>query len=447
MLNATLNIARVPRPSQPLVPLVLRDEHHGRICQLDLDYEPLAPLRNSSATALDLLVLASSVYALDRAYARQTASDSWTRSFSLTLPVSDPGAWERSRSSFVECLQFLTGDLWALNFVPRPSPLLTLRAIAGPRQLLFSRAATAVCLFSGGVDSLVGAINRLEDGNSGLLLVGHHDRDMAGPYGDQKTLLSDLRRHYPRRIADVLVRVGQHGAGHDVTLRARSFLFIALGVFAATAVGPDTPLLVPENGTIALNVPLTPSRRGSCSTRTAHPRYLDLLDHALRTVGLTTPLVNPLSLATKGEVVATCRNPTLLRELLPASVSCAKRGHRREWLRRTARACGRCMPCIFRRAALHKIGLDHEVYGIDVCAGEVDVHASDIGGNDLRACLSLLRRELSREQLATALLVNGSLPVSQLRAYGDTVSRAIHEVRELFRDKGTPTVRRAAGLS
>ena len=447
MLSATLHIGRADRASPGIAALTLRGDNNDRICRLDLEYQRLAVLRNRNPVALELLLLAGSVYALDRAYARQTAGDSWTRSFSLTLPVADPKLWAQSRPAFVDCLEFLTGDRWVINFVARKAPILTLRAMPVSSRPFFLREVGQTCLFSGGLDSLVGAINLLEASDARVLLVGHHDRDMAGPYGDQQALLQRLRNHYPRRIGDVLARVGQSGAGHDVTLRARSFLFIALGVFAASAIGMTIPLFVPENGTIALNVPLTPSRRGSCSTRTAHPRYLSSLGQALDAIGLGTSVVNPFVLKTKGEVVAGCRNPGLLRLLVPLSVSCAKRGHRREWLRRTAHGCGRCMPCIFRRAALHKVGLDQEVYGVDVCGGEVDVGASDVGGGDFRACLSLLRRGLSRDQLATALLVNGPLEIQQLPAYADTVARALQELRQLFRDKGTPAVRRAAGLS
>ena len=447
MLNATLDIGLAKHTRHGIVPLVLRNENNDRICELDLEYQRLVPLRGRKPEALELLVFASSVYALDRAFARQTADDYWTRSFSLTLPVSNTEQWDRSGPSFVNCLEFLTGDGWVLNFAPRKARILKASAEARLRQPLPLIEAEQVCLFSGGLDSLVGAINLLEDSDTRILLVGHHDGDIAGPYSDQQALLRHLRDYYPNRISDVLVRVGQKGAGNDVTLRARSFLFVALGVFAASAIGITTPLYLPENGTIALNVPLTPSRRGSCSTRTAHPRYLGGLCRALDAIGLEIPIFNPFILRTKGEVVASCQNPALLQKLVPLSVSCAKRSHRRDWLRRKARSCGRCMPCIYRRAALHKIGLDQEVYGVDVCAGEVDLDGSDIGGSDFRACLSLLRRAPSRSQLATALLVNGPLDLRKLATYADTVGRALQELRQLFRDKGTPAIRRSAGLS
>ena len=90
----------------------------------------------------------------------------------------------------------------------------------------------------------------------------------------------------------------------EPSLRSRSIVFIGLGIYAASEVGAEIPLLAPENGTIALNLPLTPSRSGSCSTRTMHPFYLDTLRSVLNDLGLKNSLTNPLGLKTgKGECV------------------------------------------------------------------------------------------------------------------------------------------------
>ncbi len=446
--NVTLRIGPAKSKDQGIAVLGLYDDSEERVCELDLQYSLLSPLRNRNQSALDFLLLASSIYALDKSFSRDQAEDRWTRQFSLTTPVSAPALWGAARPDLVECLQFLTGDKWTLKFVLQEGPVI------GPERSGRRRSSArvpyvggdAVCLFSGGLDSLVGAIDLLEGSSDRIVLVGHHDGDMGGPFGDQRTLLGRLRAIYPQRISSVFVRVGQMDGSTDITLRARSLLFIALGVFAANAVGPAIPVLIPENGTIALNVPLTPSRRGSCSTRTAHPAYLHRLGAALDRLDLKNPILNPLSLKTKGEVVAQCSNPQLLKEIVHLSVSCAKRSHRREWIRRDAKSCGRCMPCIYRRAALHAAGLDTEVYGIDICADEVDVDGNDQGGSDFRACLSFLRRDSTRDDLSRALLASGSLDVRKLSEYADLVSRAMNEIRSLLLEKSSVRVRRAAEL-
>ncbi|HEY3382626.1 MAG TPA: Qat anti-phage system QueC-like protein QatC [Vicinamibacterales bacterium] len=425
-------------------------EDGTRLCTLDIQYSMLRTLRNPNPLALDFLVLASAVYALDKTIVRATAQDGWTRECSLSMPVSDPGRWNAALPELTEAITFLTGDRWRFAFAPLSGQIAFLRRAPRTRhrQVVIPTAAlNTVCLFSGGLDSLVGAIDHLEQEGSKLLLIGHHDGDMAGPFSDQRNLIEPLRAAYPQRLRPIFVRIGQAPSGDEITLRSRSLLFIALGMYGASTIGPEVPLLIPENGTIALNFPLTPSRRGSCSTRTAHPYYLEVLGRALRRVGFANRFANPLAGKTKGEVVSYCANPELLARLAPLTVSCAKRSRRGHWKRTTARSCGQCMPCIYRRAALHQAGRDDEVYGNDVCAGEVDVSGEDDAGRDFRACLSLLRRNPSSEEIASTLMASGPLDVSRLTGYASLVQRAMDEIRNLARDKGTAAIQRAAGMT
>jgi hypothetical protein len=129
----------------------------------------------------------------------------------------------------------------------------------------------AAALFSGGLDSFVGAIDWLTRNSKGkLLLVGHHDRAVKGPKADQLALLGLLKRRFPMRVDSLQVRVGLKEKGDEISFRSRSLLFLGLACYAAS--GQSVPIIVPENGAIALNPPLTASRRGAC-TRTAHPSF------------------------------------------------------------------------------------------------------------------------------------------------------------------------------
>lgn len=449
MTTARLSVDSVAASEKEGIALLsLASAGGGTLAQLDLEFSRLAPLRNTNPAALDFLLLASTVYGLDKMVAREATGDSWTRDFDVTSPVSDPGRWNDNRAPLLASLDFLSGDRWDVDFVAHSSNVLRPRSRRRRRRSVLPAPPRAdlACLFSGGLDSLVGVIDILESEESTVILVGHHDGQMAGPLSDQNRLLSGLRTQYPNRIHQVLVRVGHSSKAEDITLRCRSLLFIALGIYGASAFGPNVPLVVPENGTIALNVPLTPSRRGSCSTRTTHPTFLRGLGQFLSAVGLTNPIITPLAAKTKGEAVAQCLNPELLEKLTPFSVSCAKRGHKSTWVRKSAKSCGRCMPCIYRRAALHKVGWDSERYGTDICRGEVDVDGPGQAANDLRACLSFLRSDPTNSEIQTLLLCNGSLPISSLPAYADTVQRAMNEIRTLLSDKGTAKIRRLAGL-
>ena len=67
---------------------------------------------------------------------------------------------------------------------------------------------------------------------------------------------------------------------HESTSRSRGLLFAAFGVYAAAAHRCRT-LAVPENGLLAVNPPLSPGRVAAASTRSVHPRTLDLLNAAV----------------------------------------------------------------------------------------------------------------------------------------------------------------------
>lgn len=400
----------------------------------------------TDGTAADLLVLAACAYAADRMSDRECAADRWTRDISIEVPVGDPGLWTGTKDALQECLSFLSGDRWALAFSPRAVPL---RDPAGATKHRLARPfrADAVCLFSGGLDSFIGAIDWLDAHPQGhLLLVGHYDGDVAGPRSQQVALSKQLHGHYGQRFELVQFRAGADSAGHDTSSRSRSLLFIAGGIAAAAHFGPNTPVLMPENGLIALNVPLTPSRRGSCSTRTAHPRFMDDMREILARLGIGNPLLNPIQDKTKGECVVACANQALLSAAANTSVSCSKAGRKDHWQRHTASSCGCCVPCIYRRAALHAAGLDNEVYGLDVCSGEVDLNETKRSGDDLRALLSFLRRNYSESEILRLLRGNG-LPLGPgAGGAADLVGRGMDEVRTWVRAKGTPDMRARAGL-
>lgn len=402
-----------------------------------------------SETALDFLLVAATVYALDKLVPRTDSHDGWQRSFEAEIPVRNAKRWATNSEIANECLSFLSGDSWKLSFVERLHPIVhRKRRKRRSRSLVRPVGGSKACLFSGGLDSLIGAIDCLEVTNDEpLCLVGHHDPNIGGVQKDQEQILEVLRRLYPNRCRPILIGVGHSGKSAEITMRSRSVLFVALGIVVAAHLGDRTPLLIPENGTIALNVPLTPSRRGSCSTRTAHPHYLELLQDWLDGVGLAHPLQNSLLEKTKGEAGAQCLNQVALKETALLSSSCAKRGHTSSWVRRTAGSCGRCMPCIYRRASLHLIGMDSEVYGNDICAGEVDVCDPDSdAADDLRACVSFLRRSHSVEVIAKMLMANGPLPPTEAMQHASTVARAMDEIRHLLRDKGTAEIRNLSGV-
>jgi 7-cyano-7-deazaguanine synthase in queuosine biosynthesis len=373
------------------------------------------------------LLAALGVWAADKLQPRQAAADAWTREFSLHLPLS-PG-WLPLAPRLGRLLNFLTGDDWTLKV--REAPLdLGLRG-----EWPHPWHPDGVMLFSGGLDSLVGALDFLEAGQR-LLLVSHYDFGQLASI--QQSLAAALTRHYgPERVHHLGVRV-QFPQAPELSLRSRSLLYLALGLSAAASFGDATPLIIPENGWISLNPPLTWNRLGSCSTRTTHPYFLEQLTGLWREAGLITPLVNPYEDLTKGEMVRRGRHRELLGRLVGGSVSCARPVVSR-WQGRPAGSCGYCYPCLMRRAALHSVGWDRgEDYLRDALA-EPSILAHRVRGRDLRALLVAVKTwEDTPAEVEARLRLGASakaIPAQFLQARR-LLDRGFQEIAGFFRDKG-----------
>lgn len=397
--------------------------------------------------SIDFLLLAAAIYAADKKSLRARATDRWARAFEVSAPVSDVAAWERATPALSDALGFLTGDRWTFHWREEPTHLWTGEHHDGSRF-------DAVCLFSGGLDSLAGAIDLLEElPSSRVVLVGHHDSTLT--QGTQGTLASALVDAYgPHRVA--LVRAFARPAGQrarqevplptptENTTRSRSVLFLALGLAAAAAQGPSIRLRAAENGFIALNVPLVAARLGSCSTRTMHPHFLDLVEDALITAGLATPIENPYATWTKGEVLTGSRNFDRLSHLAPASVSCA-RPEQGRYEGAAYGNCGYCFPCLIRRAAMHAAGLDvGDQYRRDVCQ---DLRLLVPGTTRRRDALAVFTALQSGTSGALVPLRSGPLGRDHtLSGLRHVYTRGLDELRALFEAKASPGIRRIAGL-
>ena len=401
-------------------------------------------------TTLDLLLVASVCYVIDKTVKRARSFDGWTRELEAQLPVSALRKWQSVATRLNRALQFLTGDEWNLSF--REAEVDFFRAPEPKRRRKQKPPAPdnidRVCLFSGGLDSLTGAIDLLEEKEAGgLRLVGHYDA--AGAASTQERLLKTLDVRYPRRCDLLQMRVSHRPLNaEESTLRSRSLVFMALGVYAARAAGEHVPLYAPENGLIAVNVPLNASRSGSCSTRTMHPYFLDSLRGVLKGLSIENPIINPSEFKTKGECLAECANRKLLSVLMSETVSCSHPTRKQFWRRRNkeVRNCGYCVPCLIRRAAMHRVGLDAAgQYGLDVCGGEVDVnHNMNDSADDFRAMLDMLRSRKTADDFVQDILAVA--PVDRIRERAEMIERGFGEIRALIEAKGNGAVRRAAAV-
>jgi 7-cyano-7-deazaguanine synthase in queuosine biosynthesis len=380
--------------------------------------------------AADLLLLGAGVYCADKTAPRRGGPDGWTRRLRLRLPVADPGAW--ATAGWDAALRFLTGDRWCVEAYPSDRhPLGGIRGVPAARTGL---DVDGVCLFSGGLDSLCGAIDLLEDDpDRRLCLLSHHEGGQASTA--QLGLLDRLADYYgPDRIVSRRLYLRPAPANRwqarplpparENTTRSRSLLFVAAAQAVAAATAPDTPVYVPENGFIGVNVPLTRARAGSLSTRTTHPHFMRLLSQATTTIGVDNPVVNPYRLQTKGEVLARSRNPGLLRKLAPLSISCAHPETAR-YVRRRQGNCGYCFPCLIRRSALAHVGWDDGPYAWDVLSEGGLLNRRARRGADLRAVVA----GAFADRPDRDVLRNGPLPDGEREAFLGVWRRGLAEIR------------------
>ncbi|KYF76576.1 hypothetical protein BE11_47610 [Sorangium cellulosum] len=371
------------------------------------------------------------VFAADTRIPRALTDDRWRRDIWLHVPVFEVSAWESCAPYVVEMLNFLTGDAWSIRFRTR-------QGADSPRSNGSGGAAGTpevmdVALFSGGLDSLAGAIDLLESGKP-VALAGHYGAGVTNSV--QQNVLSALQRHYGCRVIPFMFHVQPLKANdgeHESSMRARSFLFLAMGVAVATALGPGRRLFVSENGFISLNVPLTLSRMGSLSTRTTHPHFVSLFRSVLATLEIDIPVELPGLFRTKGELLAAVRNPTILAEIAPLSMSCSHPELGRFQRKKPGKHCGYCVPCVVRRASMAAARVPDADYEMDVLTAGGALTAET--GRDLRAFEIAVARQRDASSLRrlTAVLAGGPLPPERATDHADVYARGLDEIARFLK--------------
>jgi 7-cyano-7-deazaguanine synthase in queuosine biosynthesis len=379
----------------------------------------------TTESAEDLLNFALSIFTADVRVPRSSTEDGWTRDLLLYLPVANPGVWTNALPTLTRMLSFLTGDRWEVQLRSRKARTRSRSHLRKPPQ--------CVSLFSGGLDSFVGAVDLLESG-SNAALVGQYGAGTTG--SEQQRAHSAIETVYKGRTLPLWFYVQSfkgEGRESENTMRARSILFLALGTVVASAIGPKTSLFVPENGLISLNVPLTFSRMGSLSTRTTHSHFISLYRTFLAELGIDVPIETPYRFKTKGEMLIEAKNETVLRTGARETMSCAHPAAGRFQGLTPGKHCGYCVPCIIRRAAMRAVGLDSkDDYNVNVLTAKPEPGA--VQGRDKRAFEMAIKRVQSQRplELIAEVLHSGPLPPDEIESYADVYRRGLKEVESFL---------------
>ncbi|MCX6995797.1 MAG: hypothetical protein NTV49_01610 [Kiritimatiellaeota bacterium] len=308
-------------------------------------------LRDVPEAFEDFAEIATYVYCADQAIGRggkdvDTFGSHWRRDLEFHIPVRCLEFWRSKEvlAALCDTVTFLTDDFYSFAFYPAQDPprfqqYLTMPIADGPKG-----DPEQVMMFSGGLDSLAGAIQEAVVEKKRVLLVNHRSTDKLNRKHAELLLKLEQKAgiFMPGHLR---VRVNKDsGLTKDYHQRSRSLLYAALGGTVARLVGLKS-LRFYENGVVGLNLPVCAQVVGSRATRTAHPRVLAGFQRILSLVaGERFEVSNPFQWSTRGEAIRKILDAGC-GELVGPSMSCA---HTWE-ISNEKTHCGMCSQCIDRR--------------------------------------------------------------------------------------------------
>jgi len=370
----------------------------------------------------DLLDIASYVYAADQATSRgrkdvDTFGQRWRRRLDFAIPVRDVKFWGSSEiiGLLQNTLGFLSDDYFGFKFergmsLPAMQDYFELDT-AGTKQQV-----ERVVLFSGGLDSLAGAVEEAVVAKRRVILVTHRPTSK----------LNTIQRNLESLLA---TKAGAFAPTHlhvrawkdsdlnrDYTQRTRSFLYAAVGATVARMLALDE-LRFYENGVVSMNLPVSAQVVGSRATRTTHPRVLADFGRLLSAVSdRPFRVLNEFVGETKGEIIGRIVRAGCA-DLIEASVSCAHTFS----MSTEHPHCGTCSQCIDRRIGI--FAADAEKYDP---AGK---YASDVFTGP---------RPTDEDRMMVASYVERANEVAKLKTPTDLVVRYPEAARALSCLPGNP---------
>lgn len=389
----------------------------------------------------DLFVIGISIFSLDKRISRRKFTDCWTRDISVSIPVLQFDMWHNTEKKWNKTLGFLTGDNWDIHF--RKCEKVYSQRNNPNRIHLNLDKCDCVSLFSGGLDSFCGAIKLLNDGKSPCL-IGHNEypklrkkqeefvTSFQNIYVDQnvKFVSFTANSRAPKNMN------GEKLTGSEDTSRGRSLLFLCAGLSIAGILGDNVPVYIPENGFIGLNIPLTNSRKGTCSTRTTHPYFLKSFIEILQMVTITNPIINFFAYSTKREIVNSVKDTEAFKKHYKDTISCSHpclARYDKEKKTEYPINCGYCYPCLIRKSSLID-AKDYRYWYSEETEKFLNSNAENQKANDLRAVLSAIYRYKSSndEKFEEMIRYAGNLDDESVKNFLRVYKSTMEDLAELF---------------
>lgn len=325
---------------------------------------------------LDLLEICAYVFAADRLTHRgKTDSliyDSWSRTFHFGVKVRDEGFWNsaETKAKLGALLQFISGDReYLFHFVGGHSTPPT-HLFEDVTFLTEPDKPHHVMLFSGGLDSLAGAVERLSTSSDIVCLICHQS-GQPSTTTTQNRLIDALSAKYPDRVRPYRFKTGlTNGRAISETQRTRTFVYGSIAFALASALAQNEVTFY-ENGITSLNFPRRQDLLNSRASRTTHPKTIWLLgDFLSHIAGKPIAVANAYRWKTKADVLDVIKKYGA-QDLVPSAVSCSKTSMSRD----DHNHCGGCFQCIDRRFSASAVGLsavDHPgLYSTDFLGDKI----------------------------------------------------------------------------
>ena len=138
-------------------------------------------------------------------------------------------------------------------------------------------------------------------------------------------------------------------------------------------------------------------------------------------------------------MVRDCNDKVYLLQVVNLSNSCGKRGtHQYMFDNKRATHCGRCMPCMYRRASLNG-EIDRTTYGNRLIT-LYNKSNNDVS-NDFFAMLNFLKKSaLTREEIYNELIIAGMSHFEDINDFIDLVIRTRAELATMVRLDADPII-------
>lgn len=391
----------------------------------------------------DLFIITLSIFAVDKRVSRWRTFDKWTRNIKISIPVLNFEKWKEVKPLWNSTLSFLTGDIWDVNF--RTTNARYGDSSKPSKYPIDISKSTAVCLFSGGLDSFCGAIELLNRGES-ICLLGHNEYPKLRE--KQEVLRDLLRSNYTKQFIEFIDFTANSRApfnsegillkGTENTCRGRSVLFLGAAISIAGALGRKIPVYIPENGFIGLNIPLTSSRKGTCSTRTTHPHFIRMFNRILQSVGIENIVENFFAYKTKRDVVNQVKDSQAFKDGAGKTISCSHPCLPR-WKRNGDRTypknCGYCYPCLIRKSSLQCIPLNEDLYSYNsVSLDFLRNYSEGRKINDLKAVINSVYRYIHSDdsELRRLIMCTGSLTREEIESFLHVYKSTMNDLVAMF---------------